>query len=94
MDILNCDTKDIGMEINKQIIQKYINLTSQKIYDCFVLENQLDTMIKTNDYLNKEIERLQKLLDDNDINYKTDNKGDEVALSPVDENVNETKEEN
>lgn len=81
--------------MNEQIIQKYINLTSQKIYDCFVLENQLDTMIKTNDYLNKEIERLQKLLDDNDINYKTDDKiDDEVTLSSVDENVNETKEEN
>lgn len=81
--------------MNEQIIQKYINLTSQKIYDCFVLENQLDTMIKTNDYLNKEIERLQKLLDDNDINYKTDDKtDDEVTLSSVEkiestENVNE-----
>lgn len=56
--------------MTEQIMQKYINLTSQKIYDCFVLENQLDTMTKTNDYLNKEIERLQKLLDDNNINYK------------------------
>lgn len=56
--------------MTEQMMQKYINLTSQKIYDCFVLENQLDTMTKTNDYLNKEIERLQKLLDDNNINYK------------------------
>ena len=81
--------------MTEQIIQKYINLTSQKIYDCFVLENQLDTMIKTNDYFNKEIERLQKLLDDNNIDYKTDGKiDDEVTLSSVDENVNETKEEN
>ena len=59
-----------GETMTEQIMQKYINLTSQKIYDCFVLENQLDTMTKTNDYLNKEIERLQKLLDDNNINYK------------------------
>ena len=59
--------------MTEQIMQKYINLTSQKIYDCFVLENQLDTMTKTNDYLNKEIERLQKLLDDNNINYKIEN---------------------
>lgn len=45
-------------------------------------------MIKNNDYALKEIERLKKLLDDNNINY--DDKGDEVALSPVDE----IKEEN
>ena len=77
--------------MNEQIIQKYINLLSQKIYDCFYLENQLDVMIKNNDYALKELKRLKKLLDDNNINYKTDdNKGDEVSLSPIDE----IKEEN
>lgn len=71
--------------MNEQIIQKYINLLSQKIYDCFYLENQLDVMIKNNDYALKEIERLKKLLDDNDIDYKTDDKGDEVSLSPTED---------
>lgn len=76
---------------NEQIIQKYSTLLSQKIYDCFYLETQLDVMIKNNDYALKEIERLKKLLDDNDIDYKTDKgKGDEVSFSPVED----IKEEN
>ena len=71
---------------NEQIIQKYSTLLSQKIYDCFYLENQLDVMIKNNDYALKEIERLKKLLDDNDIDYKTDDdKSDEVSLSPTED---------
>ena len=74
------------MNNNEQIIQKYSTLLSQKIYDCFYLENQLDVMIKSNDYALKEIERLKKLLDDNDIDYKTDHdKGDEVSLSPTED---------
>lgn len=79
------------MQTNEQIIQKYSTLLSQKIYDCFYLETQLDVMIKNNDYALKEIERLKKLLDDNDIDYKTnDDKGDEVSLSPTED----IKEEN
>lgn len=71
---------------NEQIIQKYSTLLSQKIYDCFYLETQLDVMIKNNDYALKEIERLKKLLDDNDIDYKIDDdKGGEVALSPTED---------
>ena len=73
------------MQTNEQIIQKYSKLLSQKIYDCFYLENQLDVMIKNNDYALKEIERLKKLLDDNDIDYKIDDKSDEVALSPTED---------
>lgn len=74
------------MNNNEQIIQKYSTLLSQKIYDCFYLETQLDVMIKNNDYALKEIERLKKLLDDNDIDYKTDDdKGDEVSLSPTED---------
>ena len=74
------------MQTNEQIIQKYSTLLSQKIYDCFYLETQLDVMIKNNDYALKEIERLKKLLDDNDIDYKTDDdKGDEVSLSPTED---------
>ncbi|MBZ2386691.1 hypothetical protein K8P03_05180 [Anaerococcus murdochii] len=74
--------------MNEQILQKYSQQLSQKIYDCFCLETQLDIMIKNNDYFVKEIERLRKLLDDNGIDYE--DKGDEVSLSPV-ENI---KEEN
>lgn len=71
--------------MSEQILQKYVNSLSQKTYDCFYLENQLDVMIKNNDYALKEIERLKKLLDDNDIDYKIDDKSDEVALSPTED---------
>ena len=77
--------------MNEQILQKYINFLSQKIYDCFYLETQAENLDKLLQDKDKEIERLKKLLDDNNINYKTDDdKGDEVSLSPVDE----IKEEN
>lgn len=62
---------------NEQILQKYINLLSQKIYDCFYIETQLDVMIKNNDFLIKEIERLKKLLDDNKISYEEKEEEDE-----------------
>ena len=76
---------------NEQILQKYSRLLSQKIYDCFYLETQAENLDKLLQDKDQEIERLKKLLDDNNINYKTDDdKGDEVSLSPVDE----IKEEN
>ena len=79
------------MNNNEQILQKYINFLSQKIYDCFYLETQAENLDKLLQDRDKEIERLKKLLDDNNINYKTEgDKGDEVSLSPVDE----IKEEN
>lgn len=64
--------------MNEQIIQKYVNLTSQKIYDSFYLETQLEEANKRIAEDEKEMERLKKLLDNNNIDY----------------NVNETKEEN
>lgn len=73
-----------NFSMNEKIIQKYINLLSQKIYDCFYLESQLEVMTKNNDFFMEEIERLKKLLDDNNINYEED-KGDEVSLSPVED---------
>lgn len=74
--------------MNEQILQKYINLLSQKTYDCFYLETELESLDKLLQDKDKEIEKLKKLLDDNKIDY--DDKGDEVSLSPVDE----IKEEN
>ena len=74
--------------MNEQILQKYINFLSQKIYDCFYLETELENFDKLLQDKDKEIERLKKLLDENKIDY--DDKGDEVSLSPVDE----IKEEN
>lgn len=72
--------------MNEQIIQKYSTLLSQKIYDCFYLETQLESLDKVLQDKDKEIERLKKLLDDNDIDYKTDDdKGGEVALSPTED---------
>ena len=77
--------------MNEQILQKYINLLSQKTYDCFYLETELESLDKLLQDKDKEIERLKKLLDDNKIDY--DDKGDEVSLSPVDE-INKTSEVN
>ena len=74
--------------MNEQMIQKYINLTSQKTYDCFYLETQAENLDKLLQDKDREIERLKKLLDDNKIDYE--DKGDEVSLSPVDK----IKEEN
>lgn len=68
---------------NEQIIQKYSGLLSQKIYDCFYLETQAENLDKLLQDKDKEIDRLKKLLDDNNINYK--DKGDEVSLSLVDD---------
>ena len=79
------------MNNNEQIIQKYINLTSQKIYDCFYLETQAENLDKLLQDKDKELERLKKLLDDNKIDYE--DKGDEVSLSPGDE-INKTSEVN
>ena len=79
---------------NEQILQKYSKLLSQKIYDCFYLETWAENLDKLSQDKDKEIERLKKLLDDNNINHKTDDdKGDEVSLSPVDE-INKTSEVN
>lgn len=64
--------------MNEQIIQKYVNLTSQKIYDSFYLETQLEEANKRIAEDEKEIERLKKILDDNNIDY----------------NVNDTEKEN
>ena len=75
----------------EQILQKYINSLSQKTYDCFYLETQLENLNGLLQDKDKKIKRLKKLLDDNNINYMTDDgKGDEVSLSPIDE----IKEEN
>ena len=79
---------------NELIIQKYSVLLSQKIYDCFYLETELESFDKLLQDKDKEIERLKKLLDDNNINYE--DKGDEVSLSPVEkvtENINENVNE-
>ena len=79
------------MNNNEQILQKYSRILSQKIYDCFYLETQLESLDKLLQDKDKEIERLKKLLDDNKIDYE--DKGDEVSLSPIDE-INNTSEVN
>ena len=50
-----------NFSMNEKIIQKYINLLSQKIYDCFYLETQLENLDKLLQDKEKEIERLKKL---------------------------------
>ena len=75
----------------EQILQKYVNSLSQKTYDCFYLEVQAENLDKLLQNKDKEIGRLKKLLDDNDIDYKIDDdKGDEVSLS----SIKDIKEEN
>ena len=77
------------MQVTEQIIQKYVNFLSQKIYDCFYLETQVENLDKNLQDKDKEIERLKKLLDDNGI----DHKDDEVSFSPV-EGVNANENDN
>lgn len=64
--------------MNEQIIQKYVNLTSQKIYDSFYLETQLEEANKRISDDEKEIERLKKILDENGISYEEKELEDET----------------
>lgn len=58
--------------MNEQIIEKYSRLTSQKIYDCFYLETQVENLDKLLQDKDKEIERLKKILDENGISYEVE----------------------
>ena len=79
-----------GLLMNlEEIIQKYSQQLSQKIYDCFMLETKVENLDKLLQDKDKEIERLRKLLDDNGIDYKTD---DEVSFSPVEDRQKESVE--
>lgn len=64
--------------MNEQIIQKYSGLTSQKIYDCFYLETQLENLDKDLQDKEKEIERLKKILDEKGISYEEKELGNEI----------------
>lgn len=63
--------------MNEQIIQKYVNLTSQKIYDSFYLETQLEEANKKIADDEKEIERLKNILDKNGISYEEEKENQE-----------------
>lgn len=65
------------MNDNEIILQKYSQQLSQKIYDCFYLESQLENLDKLLQDKDKEIERLKKLLDENGISYKDKEEEDE-----------------
>lgn len=56
--------------MDKEIIKKYANLLTQKIYDCFYLETQLESLDNDMKDKDKEIERLKKILDENGISYE------------------------
>lgn len=62
---------------NEQILQKYSGLLSQKIYDCFYLETHAESLDKLLQDKDKEIEKLKKLLDDNEISYENKEEEDE-----------------
>lgn len=57
-------------ECENKIIQKFANLLTQKIYDCFYLETQLENLDKILLDKDKEIERLKNILDKNGISYE------------------------
>lgn len=63
--------------MNEQIIQKYVNLLSQKTYDCFYLEAQLENLDKNLQDSEKEIERLKNILDENGIFYEEEKENKE-----------------
>ncbi len=75
--------------MNLDLTKGYYTELANRTHDLIVartMNEKLDEIVKDKD---KEIERLKKLLDDNGIDYKTD---DEISLSPVEnvtENVNE-----
>lgn len=56
-------------ECENKIIQKFANLLTQKIYDCFYLETQLENLDKILLDKDKEIEKLKNILDKNGISY-------------------------
>ena len=67
--------------MNLDLTQGYYTELANRTHDLIVartMNEKLDEIVKDKD---KEIERLKKLLDDNEINYK--DKGDEVSFSPV-----------
>lgn len=64
---------------NEQIIQKYSKLLSQKIYDCFYLETQIESIDKVLQEREKEIEKLKKILDKNGILYEDKEGKDEPS---------------
>lgn len=57
-------------ECESKIIQKFANLLTQKIYDCFYLETQLENLDKILLDKDKEIEKLKNILDKNGISYE------------------------
>lgn len=57
-------------ECENKIIQKFANLLTQKIYDCFYLETQLENLDKILLDKDKEIEKLKNILDKNGISYE------------------------
>ena len=65
--------------MNEKIIQKYNQLLSQKIYDCFYLETQIENLDKNLQDKDKEIERLKKILDENGISYEEKEEKDEPS---------------
>lgn len=74
--------------MNIDLTQGYYTELANRTHDLIVEKAMNENLNKLLQDKDKEIERLKKLLDDNNINYE--DKGDEVSLSPV-ENI---KEEN
>lgn len=57
-------------ECENKIIQKFANLLTQKTYDCFYLETQVENLDKILLDKDKEIEKLKNILDKNGISYE------------------------
>ena len=76
--------------MNLDLTQGYYTELANRTHDLIVSREIIKNLDKLLQDKDKEIERFKKLLDDNGIEYKTDDKSDEVSLSPVDD----IKEEN
>lgn len=75
--------------MNLDLTKGYYTELADRTHDLIVartMNEKLDEIVKDKD---KEIERLKKLLDDNGIDYKTD---DEVSFSPVEDRQKESVE--
>lgn len=72
--------------MNLDLTQGYYTELANRTHDLIVSREMIKNLDKLLQDKDKEIEKLKKLLDDNDIDYKTDDdKGDEVSLSPTED---------
>lgn len=78
--------------MNLDLTQGYYVELGNRTHDLIVEKAMNENLNKFLQDKDKEIERLKKLLDDNEIDYE--DKGDEVSLSPIKETETGNEKEN